>query len=119
MSPTILAKDGKPVIVIGTPGGRTIINTVLQVILNMIDHGMNIAEAIEAGRIHHQWLPDITRIEKWVISPDTEKLYTNMGHEVQYGQFQGSAMGISVDYEKEIISGAADSRSYDGAAVGF
>jgi len=119
MSPTILAKDGKAVIAIGSPGGRTIINTVMQVILCMVDHGMNIAEAIEAGRIHHQWLPDITRIEKWAISPDTEKLYTNMGHEIQYGLFQGRAMGISIDYEKEIISGAADSRSLDGAAVGF
>ncbi len=119
MTPTILAKDGKPVIVIGTPGGRTIINTVLQVILNMVDHGMNIAVAIEAGRMHHQWLPDITRIEKWAISQDTEKLYTNMGHEMQYGLFQGRAMGISIDYEKEIISGAADSRSLDGAAVGY
>jgi len=119
MTPTILAKSGKPVIVIGSPGGRTIINTVLQVILNMVDHDMNIAVAIEAGRIHHQWLPDITRIEKWAISPDTEKLYTNMGHKVQYGLFQGRAMGVSIDYEKEIISGAADSRSHDGAAIGF
>ena len=97
----------------------------MQVILCMVDHGMNIAEAIEAGRIHHQWLPDITRIERLAISPDTEKLYTNMGHEIQYrlfqgrATFQGSAMGISIDYEKEIISGAADSRSLDGAAVGF
>jgi gamma-glutamyltranspeptidase/glutathione hydrolase len=119
MSPTILAKDSKPVIVIGSPGGRTIINTVMQVILNMVDHGMNIAEAIEAGRIHHQWLPDRTLIEKWAISSDTEKLYINMGHEIQYGGFQGSAMGISIDYKKELISGAADSRSLDGAAVGF
>ena len=57
MTPTIVAKDGKPVLIIGTPGGRTIINTVLQVVLNVIDHGMSVAEAIEAGRIHHQWLP--------------------------------------------------------------
>ena len=85
----------------------------------MVDHDMNIAEAIEAGRIHHQWLPDITRIESRAISPDTEKLYSNMGHELQYGRFQGSVMGISIDYEKGIISGAADSRSPDGAAVGF
>ncbi|MFC1542160.1 gamma-glutamyltransferase [Candidatus Latescibacterota bacterium] len=119
MSPTILAKDGKPVIVIGSPGGRTIINTVLQVVLNMVDHNMNIAEAIEAGRIHHQWLPDVTIVEKLAISSDTEKLFTNMGHKIRYGQYQGRAMGISIDYENRIISGAADSRSLDGAAVGF
>ena len=80
---------------------------------------MNIAEAVEASRINHQWLPNITRIEQWAISPDTERLYTNMGHEIQYGPFQGSAMGISIDYENGVISGAADSRRSDGAAVGF
>ena len=60
MTPTIVAKDGKPVLIIGSPGGRTIINTVLQVVLNILDHNMNIGEAIEAPRIHHQWLPDTT-----------------------------------------------------------
>ena len=60
MTPTIVAKDGKPVLLIGSPGGRTIINTVLQVILNVVDHGMDVAQAVEAGRIHHQWLPDRT-----------------------------------------------------------
>lgn len=119
MSPTIIAKDGRPVMAIGSPGGRTIINTIMQVILNRVDHGMNIAEAIEAGRFHHQWLPDITVIEKWGISPDTEKLYKSMGHKMQYGPGQGKAMGISIDYENAIISGSADSRSADGAVSGF
>jgi len=119
MTPAIVAKKGKPVIVIGSPGGRTIINTVLQIILNMVDHDMNIAEAVEAGRFHHQWLPDITTIEKWAVSSDTERLYTNMGHEVQYGRFQGRAMGISIDYETKLMGGASDSRSPDGAAVGY
>ena len=68
MSPTIVAKNGKPVLIIGSPGGRTIINTTLQVILNVIDHEMTVAEAIEAPRIHHQWLPDITSFEKLGIS---------------------------------------------------
>ena len=58
MSPTIVAKDGKLFMVTGTPGGRTIINTVLMTILNVIDFGMNAQEAVDAGRIHHQWLPD-------------------------------------------------------------
>jgi gamma-glutamyltranspeptidase/glutathione hydrolase len=119
MSPTIVAKDGKPVIVIGSPGGRTIINTTLQVILNVIDHGMNIAQAIEAGRIHHQWLPDITSMEEYGISPDTEQLYRMRGHEIRYRGTQGRAMGISIDHANGLLYGAADSRSFDGRAVGY
>ncbi len=119
MTPTIVAREGKPVLVIGTPGGRTIINTVLQVILNVIDHKMNVAQAIEAGRIHHQWLPDITSFEKWAISPDTKRLYENMGHRVRFRSIQGRAMGIFIDHQTGVISGAADSRSPDGGAVGY
>lgn len=119
MSPTIVSHNEKPLLVIGSPGGRTIINTVLQIILNYIDHGMNIAEAIEAGRFHHQWLPDVTYVEKGAISKDTEKILTEMGHKIQYRGFQGSAMGIHYDPEKKLMSGAADSRSYDGAAAGY
>ena len=119
MTPTIVAKDGKPVLAIGSPGGRTIINTVLQVVLNVIDQGMNIGQAIEAGRIHHQWLPDVTSFERWSISPDTKKLYEMMGHEVRFRSGQGSAMGIYIDYNKKLIYGAADSRSFDGKAAGL
>ncbi len=120
MTPAIVAKEGKPVIVIGSPGGRTIINTVLQVILNVIDHDMNIAEAIEAGRIHHQWLPDVTSFEKGTISPDTERLYKMMGHQVRSRPWaQGQAMGIFIDHKTGLIYGAADSRSFDGRAVGY
>ncbi|QED36571.1 gamma-glutamyltransferase [Antarcticibacterium arcticum] len=118
MTPTIVAKDGKPVIVIGSPGGRTIINTVLQVIVNVIDHEMNIARAIEAPRIHHQWLPDITSFENWGFSPDTRDLYENMGHKIRTVTNQGQAMGIFIDPETGIIYGGADSRSYDARAVG-
>jgi gamma-glutamyltranspeptidase/glutathione hydrolase len=119
MTPTIVAKDGKPLYVLGSPGGRTIINTVLQVILNLIDHDMNIAQAIEAGRIHHQWLPDRTRMEKGMFSPDTKNLYAGMGHTVVEGPYQGMVMGLAIDHQKGIVQGAADSRSPDGAAVGF
>ncbi len=119
MSPTIVAKDGKPVIVIGSPGGRRIINTVLQVILNVIDHGMNIAQAVEAPRIHHQWLPDITSFETLGISPDTEKLYKMRGHRIRYRDSQGRVMGIFIDHEKGMLYGGADSRSFDGKAVGY
>ncbi len=118
MTPTIVAKDGKPVLIIGSPGGRTIINTVLQVILNVIDHGMTVAEAIEAGRIHHQWLPDQTITEDRALSIDTIRLYEMMGHELSYRGSMGRAMGIFIDYEEDLIYGAADSRSYDGRAIG-
>ena len=119
MTPTIVAKDEKPLLVIGSPGGRTIINTVLQVIINTIDHKMNIAEAIESPRIHHQWLPDRTRFEDWGISPDTKRIYEEMGHEVYEAGNQGQAMGIYIDWENNLFYGAADSRSYDGKASGF
>lgn len=119
MSPTIVSHKGKPCLVIGSPGGRTIINTVLQIILNYIDHGMNIAGAIEAGRFHHQWLPDILYIEKNAISKDTEKILTEMGHKIEYRNSQGRAMGVHYDSEKKVMGGAADSRSYDGAAAGY
>jgi len=119
MTPTIVAQNGKPVLAIGSPGGRTIINTVLQVILNVVDHGMNVGEAIEAGRLHHQWLPDITFLEKGATTLDSRRLYEMMGHRVRLRRIQGRAMGIFIDHEKKLLLGAADSRSPDGAAVGY
>lgn len=119
MTPAIVAQSGRPVLAIGSPGGRTIINTVLQVILNVIDHGMDIGQAIEAGRIHHQWLPDRTSFERFSISPDTQKLYEMMGHQVYYRGGQGSAMGIFIDRAEGLLYGAADSRAFDGKAVGY
>ena len=119
MSPTIVSNKGQPLLVIGSPGGRTIINTVLEIILNHIDHGMNVAEAIEAGRFHHQWLPDVLYVEKNSISKDTENILTELGYKIECRDSQGRAMGIYYDAEKKLINGAADPRSYDGAAVGY
>ncbi len=125
MTPTIVAEDGRPILVVGTPGGRTIQNTVLQVILNVIDHGMNIAEAIHVGRFHHQWLPDTTYIERRAISPDTWRLYEAMGHaarlRVSQGKpsNQGQAMGILIDRDQGLVFGSADSRGSTAKAVGF
>jgi len=119
MAPMILAREGHPVLVIGSPGGRTIINTVLQVILNVVDHGMNIAQAIEAPRMHHQWLPDETRIESLGFSPDTRRLYEAMGHRVDTRSSQGHAMGIFIDRERKLLFGGADSRAFDARAVGW
>lgn len=119
MSPTIIAQNGKPVFAVGSPGGRTIINTTLQLILNIIDHGYNIAESVEAGRIHHQWLPDVTSVEDKALSPDTLRLYEEKGHEVRVRGSQGAAMGVYHDREAGLFLGAADSRRGDGAAVGY
>ncbi len=80
MSPTIITKDGKPVLVLGTPGGRRIITAVLQTILNVVDFGMNIQEAVDAPRIHHQWLPDVTSVEPYALSPDTRHILEDMGY---------------------------------------
>ena len=119
MTPTIVAKNGVPLFATGTPGGRTIINTTMQTILNIIDHGMTIAESIEAPRIHHQWLPDITSIEKIGISLDTQKLYEAFGHKIRVRNTIGSAMGVYRDPETGIISGAADSRAEDGGVSAY
>jgi len=80
---------------------------------------LNVAQAIEAPRIHHQWLPDITSFEKLGISPDTKRMYEMMGHKIRYRGTQGRAMGIYLDHKDGVIYGAADSRSFDGRAVGY
>ena len=119
MSPTIVARDGKPVFAIGSPGGKTIINTTMQVILNVIDHGFNIAQAIEAGRIHHQWLPDFTSIESNSLSADTLESFQARGHQIRERGSQGAAMGVFYDREQNLFLGASDSRRGDGGAVGY
>lgn len=119
MTPTIVAQDGMPVFAVGSPGGRTIINTTLQAILNVIDHDMNIAQAVEAPRIHHQWLPDVTSFESWGFSPDTLRLYEAKGHPVRSRGSQGSAMGVYHDRANGLFLGGSDSRAGDGAAVGY
>lgn len=117
MSPTIVLKDGKAFLVTGSPGGARIITTTLQVIMNVIDHGMNIQEAVNAPRIHHQWLPEEIRIEKGV-SLDTVKILTEMGHTVALKAPMGSASSILVDPKTGIRYGAADPRR-EGLALGY
>jgi gamma-glutamyltranspeptidase/glutathione hydrolase len=119
MTPTIVAKDGKPVLIIGSPGGRTIINSVFQTIVNVIDLKMNIAAAIESGKIHHQWLPDVIKYEKWKFSPDTIKILEKMGYTLEEVNNIGSLMGITFDSETGIMEGAADSSSPDGGVAGY
>ncbi|MBT8084213.1 MAG: gamma-glutamyltransferase [Woeseia sp.] len=119
MTPTIVAKDGVPLFATGSPGGKTIINTTMQTILNVIDHGLNIADAVDAGRMHHQWLPDRTIMEKTGFSPDTKHLYEALGHKVREVGGIGAAMAIYRDPETGILYGGADSRAGDGGSASY
>ena len=118
MTPSILAKDGELVAVVGSPGGRTIINTVLQVLLNMIEFDMNVGEAVAAPRLHHQWLPDRIRIEGGGVSGATVEKLRRLGHTVSVGGSQGIAHSIMIDPETGDRLGAADGRNVDAGAVG-
>jgi gamma-glutamyltranspeptidase/glutathione hydrolase len=119
MTPTIVAKEGKPYLVIGSPGGRTIINTVFQTVLNVLAYEMPIHKAIEAMKIHHQWLPDRLVFETHLMSPDTQKALEEMGHTLYGTRNMGRLMGIINSKEQGVYIGASDSSSPDGAAVGY
>ncbi|WP_417426848.1 gamma-glutamyltransferase [Hoeflea sp.] len=119
MSPTIVLKDGKPFLVTGSPGGSRIITTTLQVISNMIDHGMNVAEATHAARIHHQWLPDEIRVEDGGLSRDTVAALEAKGHKIAVKSVMGSTQSIHVDAEKGLLLGASDPRRTGSATVGY
>ncbi|TCJ98799.1 gamma-glutamyltranspeptidase/glutathione hydrolase [Volucribacter psittacicida] len=116
MTPTIVLKDNKPWLVTGSPGGARIITTVLQSISNVIDHGMNPAEAIVTSRVHHQWLPDELRIEEG-ISVDTLKILQEKGHRIQLKAPMGRVQIIQA--EQEGFYGYSDPRNPDGKTLGF
>jgi gamma-glutamyltranspeptidase/glutathione hydrolase len=118
MTPTILAKDGKLFMVTGTPGGRTIINSVLETIVDAVDFGMNAQEAVDAVRFHHQWLPDVINYERFGFSPDTIKELERRGHTLKEGGGQGSAQVIIYDAKEDMLEGGSDRRAADGGAVG-
>jgi gamma-glutamyltranspeptidase/glutathione hydrolase len=118
MAPTILAKDGRLFMVTGSPGGRTIINTVLETIIDAVDFGMNAQEAVDAVRFHHQWLPDVINYEKFGFSPDTIKELERRGHTLREGGGQGVAQVIMYDPKEDMLQGGTDHRVADGAAVG-
>ncbi|MGP9637043.1 gamma-glutamyltransferase [Psychrobacter sp. AOP3-A1-26] len=116
MSPTIVFKDSKPYIVTGSPGGSRIITTVAQVISNVIDHDMNIAEATHAPRIHDQWQPDEIRVEK-ALNIDTVKKLESMGHKVSPKAAMGSTQSIMMTPNG--VYGSSDPRIVDAAVVGY
>ena len=117
MSPTIVTKDGKLFMVTGSPGGSTIISTVLLTLLNVIDFGMSAQDAVDAGRIHHQWLPDRINFERNTISPDTRALLTAKGHVLKETEAQGLAEVIISDNGRGILEAGVDQREADGGAA--
>jgi gamma-glutamyltranspeptidase/glutathione hydrolase len=132
MTPTIVLKDGKPVLVVGTPGGSRIITTVLEILVNVIDHGMSLQEAIDAPRIHHQWLPDTLAAEPFALSADTVAALARMGYRIVPLDVWGAgnaaeAVGVapadpalakSLGFPRPgMLYGASDARAPAGAAV--
>ena len=132
MSPTIITKDGKPVMVLGTPGGSRIITAVLHTVINVIDYGMNVQEAVDATRFHQQWLPDVTNVEPFALSPDTRRLLEAMGH--KFGRPQeanhvaailigapslGALPGGGKPVGANRFYGANDPRRNTGLALGY
>jgi len=111
MSPSMVLKDGKLFLVVGSPGGARIITTVMQVVLNVIDHGMNIREAVDAPRIHMQWLPDEIRIEKNGLTQDVIDKLKAMGYNVVVKAPMGDVNAIMIDPTSGVIYGASDPRN--------
>ena len=127
MSPTILTRNGKPVMVVGTPGGSRIITAVIHTILNVVDYGMTIQEAVDAPRFHQQWLPEGTNLERFALSPDTQKILEGMGHKFGSAQPANHMAAILVGAPslggtpagKNRYYGANDPRRNTGLAAGY
>jgi gamma-glutamyltranspeptidase/glutathione hydrolase len=125
MTPTVVVRDGKPFLVLGSPGSSKIITTVANVLMGVVDYGMNIQEAVNAPRFHNQWLPDVLNVEKW-FSPDTVSALDKMGYNVQIGLHDGEFVSpywsdaecIAVDAKTGERLGASDGRN-GGKAVGY
>jgi gamma-glutamyltranspeptidase/glutathione hydrolase len=125
MTPTIVARDGKAVMVLGSPGSSKIITTVANVLMGVVDYGMNIQEAVNAPRFHNQWMPDVVNVEQW-FSPDTINLLRQMGYNVEIGLRYGTKVApywsdaecIAVDAKTGERLGASDGRG-SGKAIGY
>jgi gamma-glutamyltranspeptidase/glutathione hydrolase len=120
MTPTfILRKDGSLWFTVGSPGGPTIINTALCIITNVVDYGMDIQQAVDFPRIHHQWLPDELAFEPYGLSGDTQKALISMGHKLAKPRYLGNAEAIMIEEKTGMRLGATDPRRSDGPAVGY
>jgi gamma-glutamyltranspeptidase/glutathione hydrolase len=119
MTPTIVLEGGKVSFAVGSPGGPTIINTVLQVIVNVVDHGMNLQQAINAPRVHHQWMPDSVKWEPFGLNADTRKILEKRGHVFgERGGYMGDAEGIMIEFDTGMRLGASDPR-LGGVSAGY
>lgn len=118
MSPTIVLKDDKPFLIVGSPGGSTIITSVLQAIINVLDFNMNIRDAINAPRFHHQWLPDEIVFESYGMTEDVKNNLINKGHKLKEISILGRVEGILFDKHKNLYWGSSDKRGF-GKAVGY
>ena len=125
MAPTIVLKDGKLFLVLGSPGGPRIITTVANILMGVVDYGMNIQEAVNAPRFHQQWLPDVASVEEG-FSPEIVKKLESMGHHIEFGEMDSGVREpywsdgecIMVDPKRGDRLGASDKRN-NGRAVGF
>jgi len=117
MAPTMVLKDGKLFLVLGSPGGPRIITTVANILMGVVDYGMNIQEAVNAPRFHHQWLPDVISVEQG-FSPDTVKPLEGMGHRVKQGDYWSDGECIMIELKSGERLGASDKRN-NGKAIGF
>jgi len=126
MTPTIVVRDGKPVLVLGSPGSSKIITTVANVLMGVVDYGMNIQEAVNAPRFHNQWMPDVVNVEKW-FSPDTVVALRKAGYTVEIGlhhdddsaPYWSDAECIAIDEKTGERLGATDVRDSNAKAVGY
>ena len=118
MTPTIVLKDGKLWLVLGSPGGPTIITTVANILIGVVDFGLDIQQAVNAPRFHHQWIPDRIAVERNRLSPDTIRLLEAKGHTVSFG-LGGDGECIQIDLKTGERLGASDPRNVSGRAVGY
>ena len=118
MTPTIVLKDGKLFLVLGSPGGPRIITTVANILLSVVDWGLNIQEAVNAPRFHNQWIPDTVYLERDGFSPDTVKLLEQHGYKVTQSNYWSDGECIMVDQKSGERLGASDARN-NGKALGY
>jgi gamma-glutamyltranspeptidase/glutathione hydrolase len=121
MTPSILVAQDGEMLIVGSPGGRRIPNVVIQTVVNIVDFRMNVQEAIDAPRVHHQWLPDLLRYERNGFSPDTLDILREWGHQVEEVDSSLYTMGSvqAIMVRKKALEGGSDRRRPDGAAVGY
>ena len=119
MTPTIVLRDGKPFLITGSPGSATIISTTMESIVNVIDFGMNVQQAIDAPRMHHQWYPDVVYIESGLVTPQARQSLESMGYRIKMRRAIGDDEAILVDPRTGLREGASDPRTPAGSAAGY